>query len=469
MSRAFVLSVLTVLGTCAIVSVRAQAPDQAAVTAAGRTLEVHPAIEPTPALRYRLLPTFYERKPGNAAALYKTAALLLAGHQEELRTVKFNEWLQMPLQDLPQEEVTKALSGFSDVLRYVELGAWRERCEWDWALEEGADILLPDLSHYRTIGRLLALEARLQILRHDYAGAVHTLETGFSLAAHLAEGPVLINDLVAIAIASILLNAAEDLVQAPDAPSLYWALTALPTPLINLDEAIEFELGGMCWSPKELRHPEEACLSPAEWADVFGRLARLTGSGQEREEQRDIALAARALASYTDAKRHLTETGEAPERVEAMPVLQVVAIYLRDGWRVSADEALTRWYTPYAQALTEPNRAEQIVTEAGTRKDGWLVWLFMPALERTRYEQMKLDRRIAALRVVEAIRLHAAATAGRLPARLEDVRQAPIPPNPMRGEPFTYELQAGRAVLSAAAERGDTADSQIRYEIEIAK
>jgi hypothetical protein len=464
---------LATFGICAAVTAQAQGPDQAAAMAAVRTLTVHPAIEPTPALKYRLLPTFYERKPGNAATLYKTAALLLVEHRDATLMDKIAKWNATPLAELPQEEVAAALAQFTDVLHYVELGAWRERCEWDWPLEDGGNMLLPDMQSYRNIARVLVLRARLQVLKRDYAGAMRTLETGFSFAAHVGHGPVLINDLVGIYITNLLLDATEDFVQAPDAPSLYWALSALPSPFVDIGPAMEFELGGMCWAPDELKHPEAACLSPAGWADIFGhQLAESGGSGGDGLARGVFGLSplALALVTYTDAKQHLIGKGEAPDRVEAMPVFQVVAIYLRDGWRVSADEALKWWwYTPYPQARTDLGRIDRVFTEAGTKKYGWLVGLLMPALGRARFVAMMPDRRIAALRAVEAIRLHAAATGGSLPARLEDVRQAPIPLNPMTGEPFAYELQGNRAILSAPAERWDGPDTQVNYEIEIAK
>jgi hypothetical protein len=95
----------------------------------------------------------------------------------------------------------------------------------------------------------------------------------------------------------------------------------------------------------------------------------------------------------------------------------------------------------------------------------------MPALGNARFGQVKLDRQIAALRTVEAIRLYAGAAGGRLPARLEEVQQVPVPLNPMTGEPFTYELQADRAVLSAPLESDDRRmpEKAVRYEIQIAK
>jgi len=472
MTKAFLSGMLVTVGICAAVTAQAQGPDQAAVIAPGRVLTVHPAVEPTPAFKYRLLPTSYERKPGNAATLYKTAALLLAQLQDAPLMDKIATWDTTPLAELPQEEVAAALSQFTNALHYVELGAWRERCEWDWPLEDGAAMLLPDLSSYRTITRVLVLKARLQVLKHDYSGAIQTLETGFAFAAHVGRGPVLINGLVGIAMATVLLDAAEDLIQAPDAPSLYWALTALPSPLINLDEAAEFELGWMCWAPNELKHPEETCLSPAGWVNVFDRLYGTVGPGGQVAEPGAVpglAAGGFALVTYTEAKLHLIEQGQAAEVVEAMPVLQVVAIYLRDGWRLRADEGLKWWYTPCPQALADPGRIDQIAAEARNSKDGWLVGFLMPALGGARLAPVFLERRIAALRAVEAIRLYAATTGGRLPARLEDVRQAPIPLNPMRGEPFAYAVQGNQAILSAPAERREAPERQVRYEIEIAK
>ena len=40
-------------------------------------------------------------------------------------------------------------------------------------------------------------------------------------------------------------------------------------------------------------------------------------------------------------------------------------------------------------------------------------------------------------------------THGRLPARLEDIVEAPAPLDPMTGRPFEYWVEGGRAFLSA--------------------
>jgi hypothetical protein len=58
------------------------------------------------------------------------------------------------------------------------------------------------------------------------------------------------------------------------------------------------------------------------------------------------------------------------------------------------------------------------------------------------------DRKVAMLRVVEALRLHAGAT-GRLPEKLEQVTIVPIPVDPMYGKAFEYTLMGEIAELSA--------------------
>lgn len=462
MRKATPMAVLAFLAACLCATATAQEQEQVAV----RRLAVRPAAEPVPAMRYRLMPTFHEREPGNAATVLKTAALMLVEHRDKEALDKVAKWGGMPLEQLPREEVQSVLSQFADVLRYVELGAWRERCDWDWPLQEGAAMLLPDLAAYRNMARLLALKARMQILEHDYDGAIHTLETGFAFASHVAEGRILINGLVGSAIASLMLDATGDLMQAPDAPSLYWALTALPRPLVDLRQAIEFELTGMAFWPKELRKPEQMYLSPRQWAEVFRSLGNLVGEGSRSGSLSPTAI---ALVTYTDAKRHLLEKGRPPEELEAMPVLQVVAIYLRDGWRLRADEALKWWYAPYPQARAGLDAIERVVAEARKDKSGWLVALLMPALQRARFHQMRFERRIAGLRAVEAMRVHAGVTGAGLPARLEEIERVPVPLNPMRGEPFEYELRDGRAVLSAPLEPDGRPEDAFRYEIELVR
>ena len=80
----------------------------------------------------------------------------------------------------------------------------------------------------------MALKARLEIADRKFDEAIHTLQTGYALARHVGQGGTLIHGLVGIAIGQLMSARVQELVQQPGVPNLYWALTALPQPLIDL-------------------------------------------------------------------------------------------------------------------------------------------------------------------------------------------------------------------------------------------
>jgi hypothetical protein len=75
---------------------------------------------------------------------------------------------------------------------------------------------------------------------------------------------------------------------------------------------------------------------------------------------------------------------------------------------------------------------------------------FLPAIERVMRAQIRVDRRIAALRIVEAIRLYAAAHDGKLPKSLAQITVVTIPVDPLTGKAFEYQIVDGTAVLKGA-------------------
>ena len=55
-----------------------------------------------------------------------------------------------------------------------------------------------------------------------YDKAAYSMQTALGLARNLVEGPTLISDLVGIAIAGVVLEQVQTMIQQPDAPNLYW-------------------------------------------------------------------------------------------------------------------------------------------------------------------------------------------------------------------------------------------------------
>jgi hypothetical protein len=79
-----------------------------------------------------------------------------------------------------------------------------------------------------------------------------------------------------------------------------------------------------------------------------------------------------------------------------------------------------------------------------------------------------LERQIALLRHVEALRLYAAGHGGKLPARLSDI-PVPLPVDPFSGKPFDYSVEATTAHLRGESPSGEgsKARGEIHYEVMI--
>ncbi len=73
----------------------------------------------------------------------------------------------------------------------------------------------------------------------------------------------------------------------------------------------------------------------------------------------------------------------------------------------------------------------------------------LPAVSKVFAYRAKIDRRIAALRCVEAVRLYAAAHDGKLPPSLDEIKDVPVPTDPVDGKPFGYRVVGDRAFLSS--------------------
>ena len=102
--------------------------------------------------------------------------------------------------------------------------------------------LLPDVQEARSLARLLRLRALEQLDRQDFAGAVSTISDGYRLSSLIATGETLIEQLVAIAIGSVMEDCVDRAIQTPGCPNLYWALDSLPRPISKFRDSVQFEM-----------------------------------------------------------------------------------------------------------------------------------------------------------------------------------------------------------------------------------
>jgi hypothetical protein len=414
-----------------------------------------------------------DQTPGNAATeYYRAFSPEWWGNIRQQKTWEtIDNALQAPLKDFPRKELSWLKN--HHMLTQVDRAA---RCEYvDWGMAErvrrdGFELLMPDLQSLRQVSSLLAARARLELTEGRYDRAVHTLQTGLVLAHHVGNGVILIQDLVGMAIAGQMLTQVEELIQQPGAPNLYWALTELPHPFCDIRKALQGEKMGMFASIPELRNLETTHLTPEQQQ----KLLQILGGGGDalfygnRPNWNNRLVGIFFVAhAYPDSKQALIAEGRKAEEVEALPTLQVLLIHALHQYQRLQDDVFKCASLPYWEA--EPLMQQDIrrFRQARQRLEGMPFIDYLPAIQKVIATSARTDRRIAALRCIEAIRIHAASHGAKLPASLDAIREVPLPIDPMTGKSFVYRVSGERAMLLAPPPRGEQASTanSLQYEL----
>src|SRR5205814_5397257 len=109
----------------------------------------------------------------------------------------------------------------------------------DRVQSEGTDLRLPELDSLRVLGTALRVRFRGEAARREFDDAVRTAKTMFALARHLGEHPTTAANLTGVAIATAAADTLEEMIQQPGCPNLYWALTDLPCPVVELRKGVQ--------------------------------------------------------------------------------------------------------------------------------------------------------------------------------------------------------------------------------------
>ncbi len=427
------------------------APDEPPVT----ELLVSPAAEPVPALKFRLLPPFSEQTPGNAALDYER---LLSGGYAHLDEKRVSPWIAMPVNKLPLNDVQVALKDCGPLFAGLEMASHRELCDWQLPLSQyGFRTHITQFQELRIAAKGLVLKARLQIAHDDLIGALSSMRTIFKLSRNLNEARLLVTTLIGCGALSQTTETLEAFIQHPKAPNLYWALTDLPFPLMDSRSAVELEGLAMDYEYPQLAVFRSRRLNPDEarrlsdemlklWVRDVNESVASIGKTFEGAQQR-FASAAKAA----NEKQILLDAGWSKADVAAMPPEQSAWLISDCHWRIYRDD-LFKWAgVPASQRATGTHRAEQqlkklLSVENNPLADFELARL-APSADVCYASVDRRDRAIALFRVIEALRLHAAAHNGELPSSLDQVDSVPIPIDSTTGKAFHYH-RAGDGVAS---------------------
>jgi hypothetical protein len=441
----------------------------AAVQAQSRVVIELPAkaAPPERALKYTLLPEAEELTPGNAASRWRQAVQALKESGVKF-TDKEEAWLTRtgtPLKELPRKEVRALLDKAKAALRLADQAARRRECDWEYpplTLQTAYEIPFTELQSLRDFVQIISLRFRLQLAEKKFDEAAATLQTGLSLGRHVGEGPTITQSLVGVAITSVMLGHVEELMQQPGAPNLYWALTALPRPFLDIRKPLEHERRTLRRSLPQLdESPPTPDKAQKLIDDVFTVWVKeslyymFTQNEEEAVVQEKIGKALTVAALVPEAKKYLVSQGRKADEVEALSAAQAVLTWFADQKTRESDELFKWVMLPPWQALQGLEEREKKRTEAretaaaGRDLSGGLALAMLSSRVLVCWSAgLRIERWIAGLRTVEAVRLHAAKE-GQVPKALQDVSVVPLPLDPWTGTSFEEfcSLSADKAVV----------------------
>jgi thiol-disulfide isomerase/thioredoxin len=421
---------------------------------------VFPAPAPVPALRFTLLPSDPERTPGDAAPIY--LRLRAEGGDAGLRdgSLKALEWLRRPLRDFPASEARAFLERWTDQLKEIEHGARRRSCDWNYPIRERSEqLIMMQLTYAYGMARwsdLLALKARVEIAEGRWGDALHTIASGLAFHQHIAEAPFLLHTLIATGGDQVMFDRLDELITLPDAPNLYWALTVLPRPLVNFRSAMDNESRLIERLVPELTETLGPRSGP-DWAALLSRIhgrmdniQKMTGTagpGKDTSKPSTTDLDRLRAEVLPEARRYVAKMPRAEAANVPMSDNQVVVLFMAGWYRERWDDLFKATYLPYPEARPFYDAAIARRRSEDTSHPLSLFSALAPAVPLVHERGAEVDRRVAALRTVEAVRLQAAAHGGRMPASLDAVDIVPVPLDPMTGRPFQCDSDGHTATL----------------------
>ncbi len=419
------------------------APAADPLTVTPKPVAVHPAAAPKPALKYLLLPDLTEVHEGNQAHLFMKAFAeqnnFFFGKDESDKREKY---LSAPLNELSDD--TRYYGG--NLMKRLHDAACAEHCDWQMLRElkrDGAAALLPDVQWMRMLAAVLKVRCRGEIKAGDFPAAIRTTQTVLALARSFNEHPTLIGQLVGCAIANIGLGCVEEMVQQPGCPNLYWALSDLPAPFIDLNKGLKGDRVVFASEFADFARGGEAWTGEQE-ARAFTRLPKFVGFLEPSPVKRPTEFAPYIAQLGHDeefkkaAAGWLKEAGYGDDDVKSMTPAQRVIVGSVE--RVfSLNDDVAKWMRrPYHELPEEiktlaTGKAGQLDVQQRGVFGGGLVAVMKPKVAQTR-----VDSLIAQLRQVEALRM-AVGKDGKFPLKLPAGVATPI--DPFSGKPFPYHVE----------------------------
>ncbi len=436
-------------------------------------------------LQYPLLVPVSAQRPGNAITDYKDAnskhRKLIKDEGFQGYEAKIGPWRELPLSDLPRKEMAEFFKQYEEVFAAMEAGAHREYADWehlDGLRKKGIGALLgEDIQRVRGLIDLLSLRIRFDLAEGKIDQALKDLQTGYTIARHTAQSPTLIGSLVGNALTGVMNERLDEVLRQPNVPSLYWSLGDMPTTLSTFQRPMQGDrLSAWATFPGLLESATDLNAGPMT-AEQVQQSVKMLGSLQDDPVSQALAVAFQVRMGlaieqkHEAAKKALIESGRPKDKVEAMPHFQVALLHSFLQYDRILDEMQAAQQLPPWEALPKlgafnKKKAQDWQKEADAPAIP-LMALLLPAMQKVYRAHLRTDRRLAALRVVEALRLYAAAHDGKFPAVLKDIKDVPVPIDPGTGKEFGYRVKDDQATLTGPPLGSETNTNPFAFTYEL--
>jgi hypothetical protein len=460
-------------------------------------LTLSPAPLPKPLSRFYLTPQYKEMQPGNRVPTYMKAYMEQAAFFSKESVEQREKWNALPLSELPLAEMKKSPMANLGGLAYREgdsivvnerglidfaptgrplsdVDEASRLLTSDWQIwfnirRDGIGTLLPEVQKMRELANVLKVRMRYEIATKDFEKAAYSARTCYGLAQSFETHPTLIASLVGLAIESICLNALEEMIGQPGCPNLYWSFTEIPAEGLSLRTAIQGEkllcttlFGSLLTARGEI--PDAELKKTLVQIDIFMALNREGGKAPTKSSEIFKAWA-QDEKRVQRARAFLIETGSRPDAVKKYSALQAIITADARQYEVDLDETSRVFDLPNPEGQKLAKEFETARTENGA---GILSAAILPNSMKVRQAHVRLQQRVAYLRVIEAVRLYAQDNAGKLPAQLADIK-LPIPLDPVTLKAFEYGVKDGKATLTGGNPNPGQANTNRVYGIAIRK
>ena len=248
---------------------------------------------------------------------------------------KWNHALFSLRKNPEQLEAVKAfVSDYTMVFRYLEEGSRCDFCDFGIPFRETdapIALLLPEIQQMRDLARALRVKIMLEVYEKRYEDAIKSVRIGLCMARHTGKQPTLVCGLVGIALQNMMLEQVQDMLADADCPNLYWELSSLPYPFLQLVDAAEIEKQIIPQTFSILRKAmddPEAILDD-EWRFLLRQmddvLKQLDGSDDSLLTK--IPIKSNVVASYPAARQWLLTQGKTAAEIDAMIPEKVVGMH----------------------------------------------------------------------------------------------------------------------------------------------